>query len=301
MPDKGHRQALARQGYTVVKDFLPGSLLDRLRQQRDQVLAQLPPEHREMYKSQGSLVNLGDHPEFSHLIRLPKSQTLMQALGLDDIRWLAGYLISKPPKSPSLFWHQDWWGWDHPLSYTPRLAGLGIMIYLSDTCKENGCLRVLPGSHRCQHPLHELPVAHEQALSNIKDPDNIAYQSDASEAAVEVEGGDVVLLDPRLLHSAYANRTDNERSLFTLWYLPDFGTLPESIQARYVQIFNRHDLDTGDSAAGKLLESWPEKDRQAIEHLEPIYHGQTEPHPWNRAPDQSQMLVSQDQLNVLSK
>ena len=291
-----HREALETQGYAVVDRFLSEPFLDALREQSHRVLAMLPKQHRDEYKSQGSLVNLGDHPEYSRLIASPELQDLMQGLGLMETRWLAGYLISKPPKSPALFWHQDWWGWDHPLSYTSRVPGIGIMIYLSDTFAENGCLRVIPGSHRCQHRLHSLPVAHEQSLSHVTDPDDIAYKSDAAEAAVEVSAGDVVVMDPRLLHSAYENKTDAERSLITLWYLPEFTALPEAVQARYVQIFNRHDLDTGDSAAGKLLDAWPERNRQAIEHLEPRYEGNARPHPRNRAPDQERMFTSMDQI-----
>lgn len=78
------RSRLIRQGYTVVKNCLPDSLLEKLRQQRDEVLSQLPACHRENYKSQGSLVNLGDHPEFSHLIALSDFQSLMKALGFAD-------------------------------------------------------------------------------------------------------------------------------------------------------------------------------------------------------------------------
>lgn len=294
------RMSLAVRGYTIVRDFLSDAPMDMLREQSDAVLDGLPKQHRDEYKSQGSLVNLGDHPEYSNLIGSTKIQDLISDLGPADSRWLAGYLISKPPNSPALFWHQDWWGWDHPISYTSRLTGLGVMIYMSDTCVDNGCLRVIPGSHRCKHRLHSLPVAHEQSLSHIEDPDDIAYQSDESELAVEVEAGDVVLMDPRLLHSAYANKTNGERSLITLWYLPDFESLPEAIQARYVQIFNRQELDTGDSAAGKLLDDWPAKHRQAIAHLEPTYGGSAEPHAWNRAPDQSRMLASSDQLMAMS-
>ncbi len=284
-------QDLQQDGYTIAKNLLPQSLLAKLCQQRDEVLDALSPEHRDTYRSQGSLVNMGDHPKFSHLIALPLFQRLIRDLGFSNTRWLAGYLISKPPGSPALFWHQDWWGWDHPLSYTPRMPGLGIMIYLTDTCVENGCLRVVPGSHRGQHALHDLPIAHEEALSTIEDPGDIAYQSDSCEAAVEVSVGDVVLIDPRLLHSAYANQTDSERSLITLWYLPDFDELPEPIRARYVQIFNRHDLDTGDSAKGNLLDTWPVVPKAEVAYLEPVYRGQIEPQPWNRAPDQSRMSI----------
>lgn len=118
--------------------------------------------------------------------------------------------------------------------------------------------------------------------------------------AVEVTAGDIVLMDPRLLHGAYANQSEQERSLITLWYLPDFSLLPESIQSRYMNIFNRQDLDTGDSAAGKLLDHWPNEHREALAHLEPIYCGNVEPLSWNRAPDQCQMLIQNDRLERLT-
>lgn len=294
----GHRERLGVRGYAVVPNYLSESFLASLRDQCNEVLTRLPQQHRDEYKSQGSLVNLGDHPDYSHLIASPALRDLMRQLGFAGNRWLAGYLISKPPNSPPLFWHQDWWGWDHPMSYTARMPGLGIMIYLSDTKVQNGCLRVIPGSHRCRHRLHSLPVAHEESLSHIENPDDIAYHSDGSETPVEVNAGDIVLIDPRLLHGAYANKTDGERSLITLWYLPEFSSLPQAIQARYVQIFNRQELDTGDNAKGKLLDGWPEKHRQAIKNLEPTYRGRAEPHAWNRAPDQNQMPASLDELSA---
>jgi len=287
-----HHQNLLQNGFSVFQNFLSESLISTLRKQRDTLLSDLSDAHRSQYRSQGSLVNFGEHPEFSHLIALPEFQKLMQGLGFDHSRWLAGYMISKPPKSPALFWHQDWWGWDHPMSYTSTIPGLGIMIYLTDTCVENGCLRVVPGSHRCQHPLHKLPLAHEQSLSHIQDPNNIAYRSDKSELAVEVSVGDVVLMDPRLLHSAYANQTETERSLITLWYLPDFEWLPGEIKARYTEIFNRHDLDTGDTHQGSLLDHWPEDERQRLQLLEPVYRGFEKPCQWNRRPDTSRMKTA---------
>lgn len=182
-------------------------LLQKLCTQRDQIVSALPERHRLEYRSQGSLVNFGDQPEFAHLISHAEILQLLQALDFNDIRWLAGYLISKPAKSPALFWHQDWRGWDHRMSYQTGIFGPGVMIYLTDTGKENGCLRVIPGSHRCRHPLHDLPKAHEKTLSTFAQPGDVAYQSDASEVAVSVKLGDVVLMDPRLLHGAYANNS----------------------------------------------------------------------------------------------
>lgn len=110
-----------------------------------------------------------------------------------------------------------------------------------------------------------------------------------------MNAGDVVLLDPRLLHSACANQSVRERSLLMLWYLPSFGALPDPIQARYVEIFNRHDLDTGDAHRGNLLDSWPAKHKDAVAHLEPCYGGAAKPQPWNRCPEQRRMRPMQKQ------
>src|ERR1700690_810747 len=39
------------------------------------------------------------------------------AAGARDLRWISGYVSVKDPHSPPLWWHQDWWAWDHPASY----------------------------------------------------------------------------------------------------------------------------------------------------------------------------------------
>jgi len=286
---QSHSQQLKQQGFTVLRSALPEQLIASLINQRDAILDNLPTNHRQTYVSQGSLVNFGDYPQFAELIARPQFKQVMQDLGFASSVWLAGYLISKPAASPALFWHQDWWGWDHPMSYGDKLPGLGLMIYLTDTFVSNGCLRVIPGSHRHWHSLHDLPVAHEASLSAIDDTNNIAYQADSDEAGVAVKAGDLVIVDPRLLHSAYPNQSAHERSLITLWYVPDYQALPESIQARYLQIFNRHDVDTGDAAGGGLLDSWPEAAKQQLKNFVPAYAGDELPLAINRRPDQRRM------------
>ncbi len=89
------------------------------------------------------------------------------------------------------------------------------MYYLTDTSPENGCLRVVPGSHRQKHPLHDADQAHDEALSRVDDPDDPLYGSLAEEKAVPVRAGDLVIGDSRLLHAAYANQSSQERSLIT--------------------------------------------------------------------------------------
>ena len=61
-----------------------------------------------------------------------------------------GYIISKPRRSPPLFWHYDWFSWELEEDWDPSPPQVFFMYYLHSTSPENGCLRVIPQSH-CVH------------------------------------------------------------------------------------------------------------------------------------------------------
>ena len=74
---------------------------------------------------------------------------MLECLGYAECKFSRAYLISKPPQSPQLFWHQDFTAWSgEPRAFDEISPQLFAMFYLVDTTKENGCLRVIPGSHR---------------------------------------------------------------------------------------------------------------------------------------------------------
>lgn len=279
-----------RDGYVVVPQFLSPEVLTTLRKTSKTVLNGLDDAHRAKFKATGSLCNFGDHPAYAEIVTHPDILPLLQTFGYADIRWLAGYLISKPGKAPPLFWHQDWWGWSEAISYRPAPMGIGAMYYLSDTTPANGCLRVIPGSHRRWHPLHDLPEAHGDALSRAEALDSPAFASHPDEVAVEVKAGDLVLMDSRLLHSAYANTSGAERSLLTLWYLPDYGDLPDGIRNQLYQIFARTDLDidAGEAHPPSPLD-WPEAARSQVAPLFPTPADQRTERIFQRSPDKARM------------
>jgi len=59
----------------------------------------------------GSLIPVTKSSAFLPLITHAPTLDALAAAGLGDARWLSGYVISKPPSSPSLGWHQDAWYW----------------------------------------------------------------------------------------------------------------------------------------------------------------------------------------------
>src|ERR1700686_3890922 len=68
-------------------------------------------------------------------------QGLRTKLHADDLRWISGYISVKEPRSPALWWHSDWWCWDHPVSFHRRASQVAVLTYLSDTSEANGALR----------------------------------------------------------------------------------------------------------------------------------------------------------------
>merc|ERR1711939_113912 len=93
------------------------------------------------------------------------------------------------------------------------------MYYLSDTTVQNGCLTVLPGTHRTPHKMHDVlagVAAHSDTARN-KDLNNLGPEfvtGDEKDAVdVCVKAGDVVIGDNRVLHGARANHSDDRRTV----------------------------------------------------------------------------------------
>ena len=279
------KEQLDKNGFCVFEKLFSSIDLEKIVRTSVKALETLTPDQREKYKSQGSLVQLADYPEFSDLICHQKLIDMFMKLGFSDTCFSSGYIISKPPKGPALFWHQDWWGWENSISYSDNVAQLFVMIYLQDTTKKNGCLRVVPGSHRNPHFLHDNDKVHTESISKVEDSQDPLYLSVEEEEPVMVQFGDVVVGDARLLHGTFPNQTDDERTLITLWFHPNYKSLPGSIQARIREIFLRKEVDTDPEGANAMtLYDWPPKNRDLVEPLFPLCPEEIEPETWNRQP-----------------
>ena len=100
-----------------------------------------------------------------------------------------------------------------------------LMYYLVDTSPVNGCLRVIPRSHRHRFPQHE----YEGHGTDIRyeDPDtSITYADAAGQIDVPIMAGDLLIGDSRVLHAPRANRADERRTVLTMWYLPRWTNSP---------------------------------------------------------------------------
>ena len=265
------RDQLLRDGFCTVNGVLDRAMLERVTEVCDRLLNAQPAEHFDAQRSTGSMISVFSDPFFAELVAWPGALEAVADLGFPDPRWSSGFVISKPPHSPPLFWHQDWTGWNDDSSYQAQPQQLFLMYYLIDTEPGNGCLRLIPGSHRKRHRLHDdVPDAHTDEIKRMMDPDHPAYQPVADSVDVPVRAGDLVIGDSRLLHGSYGNRSDRRRTVITLWYFPAFEGLSGPLRAHLTE--------------GRIPESWPESACTLVAPLWPRYTGAAEPLEVNRKP-----------------
>ncbi len=269
---KALREQLIKDGYCHVPSVAPLDLTEEIRRTADAVADELPDELKERHRHQGSLISVYDHEEMLPIIMLPAALGVLRDLGYPSPRFYSGFIISKPPEvAPPLFWHQDGIIWDQPMSYTDTPHQFFLMYYLIDTNRQNGCLRVIPGSHLNRHRLHGLPPAHTDEIQKA-DEHHPALQKDPDEIDLPVKAGDLVIGDARLLHSAHPNRSKQRRTVITLWFCPTFDDMPENIQAFY-------------SREREKPPHWSDEGWETLASLRTSYSGNAQPSESNRIPD----------------
>ncbi len=266
------RRQLIEEGYCCLPGVASKGLIDQIRKIADRTAERSQEGTSNTSELQGSIIDVLGNPEMAPLISLPSAQKALCELGFTNLKFYSGYIISKPPEiAPALFWHQDGFVWDDPISYTDTPVQFFLMYYLINTNQNNGCLRVIPGSHRKRHRLHGLPPAHSKEIQNATNG-HPALEFDPDEVDVPVKAGDLVVGDARILHSAHANRSNQRRTVITLWFCPTYYQLPDTLQAIYGKPRSKPT-------------NWTDKEWGLVEPLLATYQGNALPVPHQRVPD----------------
>ena len=239
------REKLIEDGFCVVEQVLSHEFLVELRRETDKRLeAATDPQAlstpRERAESsglqyQGSDLHLrrDDNKLIDRLINWQPAIGALLAMGLDDFESHGAFiLLSKPPGGPRLYWHHDWMDWNDPISLAPWPQKILLAYYLHDTHRHNGCLQIIPGSHRKRIDLHdEIERAQDSdEATNIHflghDEGSAEFREHPDQVDVPVSAGDLVIGEARTLHAARANDSDTRRSLLLGWFERPRDTVP---------------------------------------------------------------------------
>jgi len=223
------RTQMLEDGFCVIDDVVDEVFLDEMREETERLIAnhEEPPDL--VYQGQHIGVKRQDNPVIDKLLSWEPSYRAMDELGFGDFKTSESIIIlTKEAGGPPLYWHQDWMRWNDPLSLSPWPNTIFLNYYLTDTTVDNGCLKVIPGTHRRRVPLHDkLVPAHEQGARFIEEDHPIMFGDDPEQLHVPVKAGSLVLADARLLHAAGRNVTDKRRTLVLAWHHRPMDTVPE--------------------------------------------------------------------------
>ena len=185
----------------------------------DEALADIRAAHERL---------LAKHPQFSdycpavlafdlgfmNIARQPEILNMVeQLIGADFALWNSSFFAKPARVGTKTPWHQDGEYW--PIR---PLATCSVWIAVDPSTPENGCLRVIPGSHR-RRELGKHDYNGAEGLSLPLEIRQDEYDESTAQDMV-LERGQISLHDVYLIHGSEPNRSGKPRRGMTLRYMP---------------------------------------------------------------------------------
>jgi non-haem Fe2+, alpha-ketoglutarate-dependent halogenase len=136
-------------------------------------------------------------------------------IGPNILVWGTSFFIKERRKPSFVSWHQDltYWGLEPADIVTAWIA-------LSESTRENGAMRVIPGTHAMQIVPHRDTFAADNLLSRGQE---ISVEvDDARAVTLELEPGQMSLHHVKLIHASEPNPSDMRRVGLAIRYVPTF-------------------------------------------------------------------------------
>ena len=150
----------------------------------------------------------------NELVRHPNILDAVEdILGPNILCWASSF-FNKDAQDPSFVsWHQDstYWGLSKPEVVTAWVAFTPSQI-------RNGCMRVMPGTHKFDQVTHNDASAEHNLLTRGQEVEMDVDESKAVD--VELEAGEISLHHVRLIHGSLPNRSKQQRIGYAIRYMP---------------------------------------------------------------------------------
>ena len=205
----GMREAFDRDGAVVVRGVLEDRLVAEINRHIDWLIERHPELRPERL---GHRLIAGD-PFWVRFLGDERLLDVAEALVGQDVAFFAADYIAKPPGDGlPVCWHQDGRYW--PLE---PMEVVTVWFAATPSTRENGCVQVIPGSHRLGPLAHVSEEGRPGLLSLAADPELF----DESRAVhLELDPGDVSVHHPLLLHGSDPNTSGEWRRGGSIQYMP---------------------------------------------------------------------------------
>lgn len=157
-------------------------------------------------------------------------------IGPDIALWSSHFISKEPYTGKPTPWHEDSAYWQGRLSAYDRIVTVWLALDRSN--RENGCVRVIPGTHRNGFSEYEATGRERVFATRIKGEIDEAQAVD-----FELEPGACSLHDGRIIHGARANASPHRRAGYTMRYFSTaIRMIPEANPGHRIWLARGHDL-----------------------------------------------------------
>ena len=236
-----------RDGFAIVRGFLPSDELDELRSNLDRYIQEVLPT----LPDSAAFYDAPDRPETLKQLQHMRSDSYFDAYGQNP-RWreLAEELAGEPVIDQGSEWFNKPPGTDHPtpphqdnyyFCLRPAIS-FTLWLALDPVDEENGCLRYVRGSHLEGIRPHNATsvLGFSQGISDYGEAD------EAREAKICLQPGDLVAHHCETIHRADANRSaTRHRRGFVMVYRGQSCQLDQAAYERYQNSLNQQHRKMG--------------------------------------------------------
>jgi ectoine hydroxylase-related dioxygenase (phytanoyl-CoA dioxygenase family) len=224
VPKREQITSFEEQGYLVLEELIPPEWLREIQRETSDLheqMAENPPEgvhisweHEVDPTIQRRIKQLMHaevvSPSVNRLVRSSEVLDVIEALMGPDISLYHCKLLMKAARGGTVTpWHQDYSYW---VAEDNRPLMLNCMLQIDSSMPENGCLQVVPGSHRGGLMKHD----REGRVFGLFLPGYFQPREDA--VPVPLAAGSAIFFGPLLIHGSDANRSEQDRRAVTMAY-----------------------------------------------------------------------------------
>ena len=198
-----------REGYAIFRNVIDAELVH----EASDHIAWLQARHPELRPEQLGHTLVPNDPFWVRLISDDRLLDVAQQFVGPNIALFASHYISKPPyDGQPVLWHQDGSYW--PLD---PMEVVTLWLAIDRSVPENGCMRVIPGTHNVPLQAMRKKTDVENVLSSEIDP---ALVDETQAVDLVLEPGDVSVHQPNIIHGSNANNSPMRRAGLTIRYIP---------------------------------------------------------------------------------
>lgn len=233
--------AYERDGYTVFRNVIDAELIEEAQAHVAWLGKRYPNLRPEHYH----------HPlvrDDAFWVRLIADSRLLDIAELfvgPDISCFTSHYVCKPPlDGHAVLWHQDGAYWD-----LRPMRAVTLWLAIDHSGPDNGCVRMLPGTHREAILPLEARLEKPNMLASSLDFERF---KDITPIDVVLNPGDVSVHHPHIVHGSEPNRSAHRRCGL------DIGYMPASVGIHNEALYQTPILVRGDAPRDRQYQPWPE-------------------------------------------